>query len=109
MTIRGDTRSGRWVSIGMRGVVVSGSMAVAALALGAAPVSAAPSNAPRAQTGTFDCGGGVTGTYLTNSTTSDATTWSPAFLTFKAGGTGRFIPSTFNFILTFKGESFPIQ
>src|SRR3954462_5761065 len=88
MTIRGDTRSGRWGSIGMRGVVVSGSMVVTALALGAAAVYAAPSNAARAQTGTFDCGCGVTGKFLTNSTNSDATTWSPAFLTFDAGGTG---------------------
>src|SRR3954471_11221644 len=93
----------------VKAIAVTAALAAGVIGVGVLPASAAPVRAPRAGTGTFDCGGGVTGTFLTNTSNSDATSWSPAFLTFTSGGTGRFVPSTFDFIITFNGESFPFQ
>lgn len=74
--------------------------------LGGSGAGAAPSNAPNALNGTFDCGGGVTGNFVTNSGNSSATTWAVAHLTFAGGGSGIFVPASLN--LTFSVDGTPI-
>jgi hypothetical protein len=78
--------------------------ASAAVGLGATAASASPSNAPTALTGTFDCGHGVTGTFVVNSGNSSATTWSAAHLAFDSGGTGIFVPASIDFTFSVGGK-----
>lgn len=82
--------------------------AMAGLGVGASSASAAPSNAPTAVSGTFDCGGGVTGTFVVNNGEANApNTWNVAHLTFLtngiATGTGVFVPNGVD--LTFTSPS----
>jgi hypothetical protein len=80
------------------------------LGIAASPASAAPWNAPTALAGTFDCGGGVTGTFVVNSGNAAApTTWNAAHLTFDSGGTGVFSPTTFDLTFTSPSGSFTEQ
>src|SRR5437870_5453020 len=89
---------------GAKGLLATGLLAVA-LGVAAVPASAAPSNAPSSLTGTFDCGGGRTGTFVVNSGNSQATTWSPAFLTLSSGK-AIFVPSAFHLTFSFNGQTF---
>lgn len=75
----------------------------AASMLSSPEASAAPSNAPSALQGTFNCGGGVTGAFVTNSGNSSATTWSIAHLSFTGGGTGIFVPASLDLSISVGG------
>jgi len=56
-------------------------------------------------TGTFDCGGGQTGTFTVNSGNAQGTTWNGAHLIFDSGGTGIFHPTELDLTVTFMGQS----
>jgi hypothetical protein len=75
--------------------------------LGTSAVGAAPSNAPSALSGTFDCGNGVSGTFVVNSGNAAApTTWNVAHLTFSSGGSGIFVPTTLDLTFSAGGQTF---
>ena len=76
-------------------------------AMGTSIAGAAPSNAPTALSGTFDCGNGVSGSFVVNSGNAAApTTWNVAHLTFSSGGTGIFVPTTLDLTFSSGGQSF---
>jgi hypothetical protein len=74
----------------------------------AAAGSAAPTRAPHLLVGTADCGSDGAFTFLVTESNSESNTWNPAFVTRTDGATGLFIPSRFDFVITFPGgaESF---
>ena len=79
----------------------SAAAASAALVLALAPgASAAPSNAPDRVIGTADCGSDGSFTFIVNSGNSQATTWTPAFITRSDGRTALFRPVSFDLTFT---------
>jgi hypothetical protein len=74
--------------------------ATAAVLLQAAPASAAPNHAPNRVVGTADCGADGTFTFVVNTGNSQATTWSPAFVTRSDGARAIFHPLSFDLTFT---------
>ena len=69
-------------------------------AVSATAAVAAPTNVPEALFGTADCGPDGTFDFVVNTGNSQATTWSPAFVTRSDGATALFIPSSFDLTFT---------
>ena len=105
MTVTTSMRSHVWGRFGRTAAVVcTAAVGVTGLSLAAAPSMAAPSNAPTSLVGTFDCGGGNTGSFVVNTGKSNSTTWSPAFLTLSSGR-GMFVPTELHLTFTFGGQT----
>lgn len=76
-------------------------LSVGAVVLGAGTVAgAAPSDAPSSLHGTFTCGTGMTGTFVTNTGNATATPVNVAHLTFTTGARGVFVPTALTFTVT---------
>ena len=87
----------------MRRTVRVAVVTVGSAALVLAPASAAfsaPSNAPNRLVGTADCGPDGMFDFVVNSGNSEATTWSPAFVTGSDGQQGLFVPASFDLTFT---------
>ena len=69
-------------------------------ALSATAAVAAPTNVPEALFGTADCGPDGTFDFVVNTGNSQATTWTPAFVTSSDGAHALFIPSSFDLTFT---------
>jgi hypothetical protein len=91
----------------LAGRVALGSMIIAAAAgVGVSTAQAAPVHAKSSLSGTFDCGGGVTGTFVVNSgNAQSAQTWNSAHMTFASGGTGIFVPTELDLTITVDGQT----
>lgn len=85
---------------------VTTAAAVVALSLGAvvqgsgSVAGAAPVNAPSALHGTFTCGTGVSGTFVTNTGNATGTAWNVAHLLFTTGARGIFVPTSLSFTVS---------
>jgi hypothetical protein len=91
-------------------IVASAAMAMALVGFGATGAAAAPTNAPSVRTGFLECGSApLDFTFTGNSGYSQAAvTWSPLNLTFQYlqfSGTGIFIPTAYNVILSSGGQT----
>jgi hypothetical protein len=88
-------------------VAASAALSMGIVGFGAAGAGASPSHAPSAQTGTFTCPGGPSGTFTVNSGNSHAAqVWGVAHLIFDGGGTGNFVPSELNLTIMSGGMTF---
>jgi hypothetical protein len=90
-----------------RGILTAAFLVLASgvLVLGPSTAGAASANAPNTTTGTFTCDHGLSGTFVApgNNSHSNVTSWGAAHLTFASGGTGVFVPATFDFTFTLNG------
>jgi hypothetical protein len=91
----------------LAGVALGSLALVTAATLNATSAQAAPVGAKSSLSGSFDCGGGVSGTFLVNSgNAQSAQTWNVAHLSFTGGGTGIFVPTRLDLTFTMDGQSF---
>lgn len=75
-------------------------LSIGAIAVGSVNVAgAAPVAAPSSLHGTFTCGTGMTGVFVTNTGNATATPMNVAHLMFSTGATGIFVPSTLTFTI----------
>lgn len=92
-------------------VVAVGALPGAVLGIGASSAIAAPAGSPSALEGTFDCGSAGAGTFIVGANKAQAptTTWTVAHVSFttgpNAGGTGVFVPDSFNLVGSFNGQT----
>ncbi len=86
-------------------VALVGVAAAMMATLTATTAVAAPTNSPNGLSGTADCGSDGTFTFVVNTGRSEATTWSPAFVTRSDSATALFIPSSLDLTFSFPDGS----